>query len=217
MPEEIVNQPAGKETNPTPPKPTGDEGDHVSKSAYEATKADLHKFKEEARILREEKEAAKANELKAQEKWKEFGTAKEQEAADWRKKYETLSTSHLERTKIEAVKAQCKALGLIDAAADDLEAMEFKDVVVETTSTGRVNVIGAKGAAERMKSLRPHWFQSTTQPPVNTKIPSANNGAGGGEQKASAFDELNKLEAEAKKTGDYTQYQAALMKLKTKK
>ncbi len=104
-------------------------------------------------------------------------------------------------------------LGLVETAVDDLELMELKDVIVETTSTGRVNVIGAKSAAERIKSIRPHWFSEGRVPNINGRQPEVRTSGSG----ATSYEELQKLEKEAVKTGDYTEYKKKVMEFKQKR
>ncbi len=189
----------------------GETGEQVSVTAYNAVKGDMHKYKEEARKNAEALKAFQDKEMQQKEQWKEFGKAKEGEAVEYKNKYDTLVSSINDRSKIAAVKSECIKLGLIDAAADDLEILEMKDVVVETTSTGRVNVIGAKSAAERIKSLKPHWFNDQRAPNVNGRPPGVNNGTGN----TVTYADLTKLEAEAKKSGDQTEYAKALRLFKT--
>ncbi len=208
-------------TPPTDTKPpvvpkvdgSGNENEQVSFSEFKAVKDDMHRFKEDARKNKEELDRLKTKEMSDKEQWKELAATRETEAKDWRTKYEAVTGSIQERAKISAVKESAIKLGLVESAYEDLELIELKDVIVETTSTGRVNVIGAKSAAERIKSLKPHWFANGKGPNLNPNVPSTVNGV----HTSTSYDDLVKLEADAKKTGDYTEYKKKLMELKTKR
>ncbi len=192
----------------------GGEGDEsVPYREFKLVKDDMHRFKEEARKNAELLKSAAEKDMRDKEQWKEYGAAKEKEATEYKTKYETLSKSIQERAKISNVREACLKLGLVDSAIDDLEMMDLKDVVVETTSTGRINVIGAKSAAERIKSIRPHWFSESRVPNVNGRAPEVQAGGGG----SVSYEDLQKLEVEAKKTGDFTMYKKKMMEFKTQK
>ncbi len=193
--------------------PKGEDGESVSMDAYTSVKNDMHKYKEAAQKSADALKKLEDEKLQKNEQWKEYAAAKEKEANDYKQKYELVNSSILERSKLSKVKEECAKLGLIDAAYEDLEALDFKDVIVETTSTGRVNVMGAKSAAERLKSLKPHWFSDTRVPNVNGKVPDVRNTPPGSVTAA----EIVKLEAEAKKTGDFTEYRKKLVEYKMQK
>lgn len=192
---------------------SGDDGEKVSYSQFKSVKDDMHRFKEEARKKDEELKSLRDKDLKDKEQWKEYGAAKEKEATDWKSKFETLSESIRDRHKLSAVREACLKLGLVETAMDDLELIELKDVVVETTSTGRVNVIGAKAAAERIKSIRPHWFSDKRVPNVNPNAPGVQSAQSG----KVSYSDLSKLEEEARKSGDYTEYKKAVMAAKNQR
>jgi hypothetical protein len=207
--------------NPPPGRTEGDdkggEGEDkgtVSFSEFKSVKDDMHRFKDEARKNAEELQKLKDKDMRDKDQWKEYASAKEKEANEYKTKYETVTKSITERAKISQVREAALKLGLVDTAIDDLEMMDLKDVVVETTSTGRINVIGAKAAAERIKSIRPHWFSENRTPNVNGNTPTVMKPGGTG---SVSYDELSKLEEAAKKTGDYTEYKKKLMEFKHKK
>lgn len=205
------------ETTTPPGRTEGDQnpGDEsVPYKEFKSVKDDMHRFKEENRKLAEELKSLRDKDMRDKEQWKEFGSAKEQEANEWKSKYDALSKSIMERAKLTAVKEQAMKLGLVESAYEDLELLEMRDVVVETTSTGKVNVIGAKSAAERIKSLKPHWFSDKPKvPTVNNLNPEVRRA----QDRATTYQDLAKLEEEAKKTGDYTEYHKRIKELKTQK
>lgn len=220
---ENTNTDPNAQTPPATPPPSrtagendgGDGGgEHVPYSEFKHVKDDLHRYKEEARKNADALKALQEKELRDKEQWKDYAAAKEKEANEYKTKYETVTKSITERAKISAVREAALKLGLVETAIDDLELMDLKDVAVETTSTGRINVMGAKSAAERIKSIRPHWFSESRTPNVNGNTPTVTKPGGAG---SVSYEELKKLEEEARKTGDYTEYKRKLMEFKTKK
>jgi flagellar biosynthesis GTPase FlhF len=184
--------------------------DMIPVSEFKHVKDDLHRWKEEARKAAEKLKEIEEKEMREKQQWKEYAAMKEKEAEEHRSKYEGLQQNLQERAKISKVREEALKLGLRDEAIDDLEMFEFSDVIVETTSTGRVNVIGAKSAAERVKLQKPHWFNSSKVPNVNSSVPTVQQSKGG----KVTMEDLTKLEAEARKSGDYTEYKKKLMELK---
>lgn len=215
----MENTNTNQDPDPKTPPPGRTDGDGKGKGAdneqvpfneFKAVKDDMHRFKEESRKNAEALKALQEKDMRDKEQWKEYGQTKEKESAEWKSKYDTLSDSIREQAKIAKVKEAAIKLGLVDSAIEDLEMLDLKDVVVETTSTGRVNVIGAKSAAERIKSIRPHWFDDKRVPNVNGMTPEVRTSGAG----SVTYADLQKLEADAKKTGDYKAYHAKLMEYK---
>ena len=192
----------------------GDQDESIPFREFKAVKDDMHRYKEEARKNADELQKLRDKDMRDKDQWKEYASAKEKEANDYKTKYETVTKSITERAKISQVREAALKLGLVETAIDDLELMDLKDVVVETTSTGRINVIGAKAAAERIKSIRPHWFSENRTPNVNGNTPTVMKPGGAG---SVSYDDLKKLEEDARKTGDYTEYKRKLMEFKQKK
>jgi hypothetical protein len=193
--------------------PADEVQENIPYNEFKSVKNDMHRFKEDARKAAEELKAFRDKEMRDKEQWKEYSANKEKEANEWKTKYDTLSDSIRDRAKISAVREASLKLGLVETAVDDLELMELKDVIVETTSTGRVNVIGAKSAAERIKSLRPHWFSENRAPNINGRQPEVRTSSGG----QTTYEELTKLEKEAVRTGDYTEYKKRMMEFKQRR
>ena len=90
--------------------------------------------------------------------------------------------------------------GIRPEAVNDLQFLDLSEVQIETTDTGRVNIIGEDKFIERTKTLRPHWFGTTAAPNVNTATP----GIVPGQQITLA--DVTAAEKEAKKTGDRSKY-----------
>jgi hypothetical protein len=95
------------------------------------------------------------------------------------------------------------SLGLRKEAMDDLDMYDLSDVQIEYTNTGKVSVLGADKFAERLKTIKPHWFGSKTNK-INSNSPETISGDM--ITKKQIFD----AEKKAKETGDYAPYQRVL-------
>lgn len=180
-------------------------GDTVKKSDYERMKADMLKFKKQARDLEKKDKDAQLKALKEKQDWQKIAQLKEKEANEEKEKNNRLLGSIISDKKISAIRTAAIKEGLLDSASDDLELISWDDVEVETTSTGRINVHGAEDAVKKLKSLKPHWFGKPGAK-FNGKIPGAKEGDGEG---LVSIEKLNKLEKEAKESGDYSAYEKA--------
>ncbi len=142
--------------------------DVVARADHERALADLQKFKREAAELKKERETLNTNKMKEQNQWKELAEKHEKEANDAREEAAKIRDSFLGERKFSTVKEKCLVLGLRPEAASDLEMLDLESVTLETTSTGKINVLGADKFAERLKTLKPHWFADKNAPAVNT-------------------------------------------------
>jgi len=200
MPDDIVTPEVKPEVKPeiTPEvKP-----DVVARADHDRAIADMLKFKAEAATLKAEKEAAETTRMKASNQWKEIAEAKEKEAETLKADNKRMQDSYLGDKKFNAVQAKCLALGLRAEAASDLEMLDLDAVTIETTSTGKVNVLGVDKFAERLKTLKPHWFADPKQTKINSDGTRVIEGGNGLLTPA----DLLAAEKEAKKTGDHTKY-----------
>lgn len=139
----------------------------VTKAEFDKVMAELHKHKKSAATLREEKEAEKLKTMKEQNQWKEIAEAKEREAAEHKTQAEKIQNSFLGERKFNALKDAASKLGLRPEAVSDLEMLDLDPITIETTNTGKINVLGADKFAERLKTLKPHWFGAKTVSGVN--------------------------------------------------
>lgn len=193
------------ETDPPPAKPAAST-ETVSREDHERALADMHKFKKEATELKAREKTAADEKLKAESKWKELAEAKEKEASDAKTESERLRTSYVDEKKFSAVHAKALALGLRPEAASDLEMLDLAQIQVETTSTGKINILGADKFAERLKTLKPHWFDKP-KPKVN----GGNSKVLDSSDPISAQDVMA-AEKEGRKSGDMTKYQETFKK-----
>lgn len=128
-------------------------------------KAEREKNKELAAKLTEiekAKEDQNGNDLKVLiERYKK-------ENIELKTKTETLKEGLLYSEKHRAVFSELKSLGLRDEAERYLENEDLKDIEVETTSKGRINVLGAKDWALDYKEKNKIFFDLGKNPKINS-------------------------------------------------
>ncbi len=105
--------------------------------------------------MKEEKATHETNKLKENNQWKELAEAKEKEANDAKAETARIKDSFVGNQKYNAARDKCKALGLRPEAEADLESLDLEAITIETTSTGKINVLGADKFAERLKTVKP--------------------------------------------------------------
>jgi hypothetical protein len=172
----------------------------VPRSDHEKALRDLHEFKRKSREFEAQLEGMKESELKKNQQWEEYAKKKELEAEEAKTKAAKLEKTYLNDRKFSVVKDAVSKLGIRAEAIQDLEMLDLSEVTIETTSTGKLNVLGADKFAERLKALRPHWFGGSA-PGVNVTDPKLNLSA------SVTVKQLLDAEKEAKKTGDSAKYQ----------
>lgn len=132
-------------------------------------------------------------ELQKNQEWQKVAEIKENEAKEYQSKYEGLKEALVRREKYNALAQAALTGGIRKEAISDLSLVDLNDLKVETTKDGNVNVLGAEKMIQKLKTLKPHWFQSS-QPNVNPKSPSATSTS-----TATSFENLKKLEQDYKK------------------
>jgi hypothetical protein len=174
----------------------------VPKAEFEKVLAELHKHKNEKRELLAKSQAEKEQILREQNRWQELAELKAKEAEELREYSTKAKEAFVSEKKYSALKEAALKAGIRPEALPDLEIVGLDKVQVETTSTGRVNVLGVEHAIENLKLQRPHWFggQKTV---IAGNTPNVMAGA------IVNTEQLDKLSKEAAKTGDYTAYQEA--------
>lgn len=163
--------------------------------------ADLAKWKKEARDAQAKLKEREESEMKAKAQWEELAKRKEEEANQYKADAERVKTSYLNEKKYSAVREAASRLGLRKEAVSDLDLLSLDGVNIETTSTGKINVLGADSFVEKLKQAKPHWFSSSQPPNVNTSSPRVVEGGG-----PVTVDMILAAEKEAKKSGDYSKY-----------
>lgn len=158
---------AGNSTGTSVQNQSGGETKTVSWENHQRALSDLHKFKSEAERLKTELGNQESERLKAANDYKGlYETEKaKREASD--KKLSDFTNWTIQTQRFNEVKVLAQAEGLKKEALSDLELIDMEDVKVETTSTGRFIVQGAKDRVEKLKTERPHWFQTAQPPTIN--------------------------------------------------
>jgi hypothetical protein len=174
----------------------------VPQEKFDEVLSESIKRKEENKALQDRIAAMEADKLKATGDWKGIAEAKEKEANDARAEATKIRTAFVDEKKFSAIREKCAALGIRPEAISDLEGLDLSRVQIETTSTGKINVLGAGDFAERLKANKPHWFTDKSGPNVNTNGTRVldTNGA------EVTVQSLLEAEREGKKTGDMTKY-----------
>lgn len=175
--------------------------DRVARADHDRALADMKKHKARADKLEQERKTEKETKLKEQNQWQQVAEQKEREALEAKERADRIENSYLGDKKFNAVRSKCEALGIRPEAVSDLEALDLEDIQIETTSTGKINVLGADKFANALKARKPHWFSDKAAPKVNTNGQRVIEGSG----ELSAAD-LLKAEAEGKKNGNMQPY-----------
>lgn len=175
---------------------------------------DLHKYKSQVtefeqklQRLEQEKKQAEVERMKSNEEWKKLAEIREHEAKEAQQKYQSMSQSVAFDKKYSAVREAALKAGIRKEALDDLELLDLSTVELETTSTGRVNVLGADDCVDRLKVTRPHWFGKRSAH-LNSETPDTVAGQG------VTYSDVLKAEKKAKETGDSAPYQKIVLQYK---
>jgi len=181
----------------------------IDPKAYEQIKADLFKYKSKVQEYETKVKQSEEIRLKESNDWKTLYERKDQEAKEALDKLNSFENTLNNTAKFGAVREAALRAGIRPEAVSDLELVDFKDVLVEKSPTGRIEVRGHESAVERLKTLKPHWFGKNVN--INSTIPTT-SGAGG----VASESELIKMSLKAAETGDYTAYYAELKKFQNK-
>lgn len=155
------------------------ESSFVPKDAYERAMGDLMKWKSRARELEqkasawdEEKSSIERQKLEEQQKYKELYERAQNEAKSYKEKVNQVQSAYLNDVKYQALEREAMKAGLRQEALADLKMYDTSNVIVETTSEGNANVLGAREWLEEFKTTRPYLFQEYKAPNVNGATPN---------------------------------------------
>lgn len=184
---------------------TSTQVDMIPKAEMQKVLDDMMKYKKQAREFEGKIKDQEVTDLKRQEEWQKVAELKEREASEAVEKSTRLEASFLNERKFSALKNAALANGIRKEALSDLELLDFSDdVAIETTSTGRINVIGAEAAIKRLKADRPYWF-GKSMGSINPGSPEIVDGGG-----EITLDMVMKAQASANKSGVYAEYSKVL-------
>lgn len=184
----------------------------VAAEAYERVKADMLKYKKEREDLIRQVDNLKVNTHKEKEDWKSVAQIHEDKAKDLESKYTNLKESLVRDRKVAKLTEEALKQGINPASVPDLELLDFDEMSVETTSTGKILVSGQDRAVAKLKQLRPHWFTKTVAG-VNPTTPETARPNG-----LVTIADLNVAEAQYRKTksdADKRAYFDIIQKYKT--
>lgn len=182
----------------------------VSQAEYDKIIAEAQELKKQVKEFHAKAKKEEENLLREKGEWQKIAELKDKEAKEAAEKLTHIQTNLVEEKKFSAVREAALKAGMTEQGIKDLELLQLNDIVVEHTSTGRVNVLGVDRFIEVQKQIRPHWFQKPGVV-VNGKIPTVTTAAVANES------DIIKMSLEASKTGDYTAYKKALNEYKTKR
>lgn len=131
---------------------------------------ELNKYRAKATELETKFKQRESDELKNNQKWQELAELKEKEAAQAIEEKEKLKSAIVTKEKMSAIREAAIQAGLRKESIPDLRLIDFPEVKLETNSEGEFTASGADKAIQRLKSLRPHWFQ-TAAPSINSSSP----------------------------------------------
>ena len=169
---------------------------------------EMTEWKEKAKAFEKQLKEKAEQEMRSRNEWQKIAEMKDQELKAAIEREQRIKDGLVYEKKYSAVKEQAAKMGLLPTAVEDLNILDLSEVVVETTSTGRYNVLGADKFAEKLKTIRPHWF-GANQPNVNTQSVRVTGSEG-----PVTADDLVKADMEARKTGDKTKYYELFNKYK---
>lgn len=181
--------------NPNPPADDPPAPALVSREAYDRVKNDMHEFKKKTADLQKTIDDMKVQGHKAKEDFKSLAEHHEARAKQYETELTGLKSGLIASKKTEALTAEAVKHGINPASIPDLELLDFDELTVETTSTGKILVSGADRAIQKLKTLRPHWF-SKQVPSVNTATPNLGTPQNG----QVTIADINAAEAQWKKT-----------------
>lgn len=185
----------------TPPVETAPPAEPTAESKL---KSELQKWQKAAKEAQDKLKSKEVDELKATAQWQKIAELKEQEAKEAKEEKDRFLQSFVLREKYSSIRQAAISAGIRQEALEDVDLIDFPEVQVETSGTGKVVVQGVSQAVQKLRTLRPHWFKDA-KAITNPVTPSVNGAAA----KLTVKD-IFAAEAEAKKTGDNSKYLAAL-------
>lgn len=170
-----MSDPIVDPNNPTPPViPPTDPTPPVDPPAVDPVikrfKDDLFREKKARQDAEDENKRLKEEKLKASKNFEELAKTRETERDQEKAKREALEKAILEREKVSALRTEALKQGIRSDSISDLDLLDFPEIDIETTSTGKIIVHGAAQAVQGLKAKRPHWF-TNAPPSINPASP----------------------------------------------
>lgn len=148
------------ETNQQTPKT-------VSWEAHKRAIDDLHKYKRAAKEREEKLSEFEAQRLSEKEEFKSLAEKFKSERDEWKSKAEGATEKFLTTLKMSEVERVALSKGLRPEALKDLQLLDFNDIQIESTSSGRLNVLNVDEFVDSLKKDRQYWFREKNAPNIN--------------------------------------------------
>lgn len=176
----------------------------VSKKQFNALLDEMMKHKK----LSQQHDAAlkqrDMEDLKKKDEWQKVAEIREGESNSYKEEIDLLRSAAISERKHAVIKDIAIRLGMKDKTAlEDLFRYDFNDVAIETTSEGRINVLGAETSVKNLKASRP-WLFTGKSVNVNSGLPEEI-----GSRQVTMKDVFT-AEKKAKESGDYAPYTQVL-------
>lgn len=179
----------------------------ISITEYQKLQADLAQATKRAVELEQAQEKQKEKQLETNKEWQALAEKRGKDLEQAEKKNKAILKSMIDDKKAAAVLSELQSLGLRTEAKSDFEHLDLSSVEVETTSTGKLNVLNAKGFAEGVKAIKPHWFGQAS-PAINSSVPRDQDNSTNGVITPEAIYAAEKQFRSSGKAEDQSKYQA---------
>lgn len=203
-----------KTETPPPEKTTTAGDDQLSLDPnVEKLKADLAKAKKEGEELRKKLENDRLKKLKDSEDKEAYIKEVEAQRDEAIQSRTRVTEAVIQDLKMNAIRTEALSAGLNPKFKKLLDKFDCEGVEVETTSTGRMNVLGATSFVSRLKAEHPEMFGQKGSK-INPEDPKVTS------ESEMTMDKLRELKKKAEKAGlrspEYAEYRAATLKFQAK-
>jgi len=172
----VENQtiPPNTDTIPTQDQPKKTGAVEHYKEQLNQTRLQMQKIEEEKIQMSQRLAQIEEEKMKAANQWQELADKYKREKEAVEKQHNDFRGYFVQEKKLETIKREALRAGIREEAIHDLDILDTSMVEIETTSTGKINVLNADQFVEGLKSSRPYWFKNQNAPNINTNMPNAN-------------------------------------------
>ena len=167
-PGQIPGQKPNEKPNGDPNHDPNEEPRTVPWKNHKRALDDMHRYKREAQEKDQKLAEIEDTRLREKEDWKKIAENKQAESEDWKQKFENQNSLFVNTQKFNAVSKIALEEGLLTESLEDLDLLSLEEVEIESTSSGRYVVHGAKEFIAKLKKSRPHWFKRVGAPKVDS-------------------------------------------------
>lgn len=152
------------------PPPEAPQEQTYSKNDVQKILEEAKKYKALVSDYENKMKQKEVEELTKNQKWQELAELNEKAAREAIEEKDKLKNAIINKEKMSAIREAAIQAGLRKESIPDLRLIDFPEIKLETNSEGEFNATGADKAIQRLKTLRPHWFQ-TAAPSINSSSP----------------------------------------------